>query len=34
MTKNFSYDDEEFSANNKFGENKLIQNEEIDLKPK
>lgn len=33
MTKNFSYDDEEFSANNKLGENKLIQNEEIDLKP-
>ena len=33
MTKNFSYDEEEFSANNKLGENKLIQNEEIDLKP-
>ena len=33
MTKNFSYDDEEFYANNKLGENKLIQNEEIDLKP-
>ena len=33
MTKNFSYDDEEFSANNKLGENKLIQNEENDLKP-